>query len=85
MENTEWQVRAKAAGLNQATLALLLGKTPNGVSQGIRGKWNSGVPHDIISAVIAWELMAPDQRAAWVAAMKVARGLVSAGIVGGRP
>jgi hypothetical protein len=66
MDNTEWQVRAKAAGLTQLMLAQLLGLTPTGVSQGIRGKWESGVPQNIRATVIAWELMTPEQRAEWV-------------------
>jgi hypothetical protein len=66
MDNTEWQIRAKAAGLDQRTLCRILGLSTSAVSQGIRGLWASGVPQNIRAAIIAWELMLPEQRAEWV-------------------
>ena len=71
MKNTFWQVRAKEAGLTQETLRGLLGLTKSGMSQGIRGAWEGGiVPVPIRATIIAWELMGPDQRTAWIAAMR---------------
>jgi hypothetical protein len=70
-EGTEWQIRAKAAGLSQETLRLILGLSKSGVSQGIRGVWESGVPQSIKAAVVAWELMTPEQRTEWARLMGV--------------
>ncbi|CAO3418950.1 hypothetical protein [Azospirillum doebereinerae] len=72
MENSEWQIRAKQAGLSQETLRSLLKLSKSGVSQGIRGAWASGVPQSIKATIIAWELMTPEQRAEWV---RLAEGL----------
>lgn len=74
MENSEWQVRAKQAGLSQETLRSLLKLSKSGVSQGIRGAWASGVPQSIKAAVIAWEIMTPEQRAEWVRLAEEADG-----------
>lgn len=74
MENTEWQQRAKAAGLDQETLRRILGLTKSGVSQGIRGKWESGVPQPIKAAIVAWELMTLEQRTAWVGQVQLVAG-----------
>jgi len=66
MKKTEWQIRAKRAGLDQETLRGLLGLSKSGMSLGIRGMWGSGVPQPIRAAIIAWEMMTPEQRAGWV-------------------
>lgn len=63
---TEWQIRARAAGLSQTTLARLLGLSAVGLSLGIRGRWESGVPQGIRSTIIAWELMSEEQRRQWL-------------------
>jgi len=68
MEGHPWQQRAKAAGLTQKMLARLLGHAEITVSRQLRGHWESGVPRHVIAAIIAWELMTPDQRAAWLKA-----------------
>lgn len=62
-EGTEWQLRADAAGLNQELIRRLLRMTKAAVSNGIRGKRKSGVTPAIKLAIVAWELMTPDQRA----------------------
>ena len=67
MENHPWQLRARAAGLTQKTLAKLLGHAEITVSRQLRGHWESGVPQHVRAAIIAWELMTPEQRAAWLA------------------
>lgn len=73
MENHPWQLRARAAGLTQKVLASLLGHSEITVSRQLRGHWESGVPQHVKAAIIAWELMTPEQRARWIAeAEKVA-------------
>jgi transcriptional regulator with XRE-family HTH domain len=67
MDRTEWQLRAKRAGLSQKALAGLMGFAENTVSRQLRGLWESGVPRHIKAAIIAWELMTPDQRNRWIA------------------
>lgn len=70
MEKHPWQVRAKAAGLSQKTLAALLGHAEITISRQLRGQWNDGVvPVHVQSAIIAWELMTDAQRVAWVTAI----------------
>lgn len=61
-----WGQRAHAAGLDQKTLAQLAGAVPNSVSRGLRGEWASGVPGHLRSLILAWELMSPEQRIAWL-------------------
>jgi hypothetical protein len=65
MENSAWQLRAKAAGLSQKALARLLGHAEMTVSRQLRGQWESGIPQHVIAAIIAWELMSPEQRREW--------------------
>jgi hypothetical protein len=77
MENFPWQRRARAAGLPQRLLAWIAGLQPHTVSQGLRGKWKSGVPEHLKSLIIAWELMAPDQRKAWQAEIDAERQRVA--------
>jgi len=66
MENAPWQVRAKQAGLSQKVLAKLLGHAEITISRQLRGHWDSGIPQHVRAAVIAWEIMTPEQRAEWV-------------------
>lgn len=63
---SEWGRRARAAGLDQKTLARLAGVDPNSVSRGLKGEWASGVPGHLRALILAWELMTPEQRDAWV-------------------
>lgn len=67
MENHPWQLRARAAGLTQKMLARLLGHTELTVSRQLRGHWESGVPQHVRAAIIAWEMMTPEQRQRWLA------------------
>lgn len=62
----DWQARARAAGLSQETLRRIVGLTKSGMSQGVRGLWESGVPQYIKAAIAAWEIMSPEQRERWV-------------------
>ncbi|MCF1502887.1 helix-turn-helix domain-containing protein [Afifella sp. H1R] len=73
MENHPWQQRARAAGLTQRTLAKLLGRPEITVSRQLRGHWESGVPFHVVSAILAWEVMSPDARQAWVEAVEKAK------------
>lgn len=66
MEAHPWQRRAKTAGLTQKTLAKLLGHAEITVSRQLRGHWDSGVPEHVQAAIVAWELMTPEMRQAWV-------------------
>ena len=68
MENHLWQLRARAAGLTQRVLGRLLNHHEQTVSSQLRGHWQSGVPGHVISAILAWEIMSPEQRETWLAA-----------------
>jgi hypothetical protein len=72
-----WQIRARTAGLSQKTLAALLGHAEMTISRQLRGQWENGVvPLHVRSAIVAWELMTPEQRSAWTMAMaRTASGL----------
>lgn len=70
MEHHPWQRRARAAGLSQKVLAALLGHAEITISRQLRGHWESGVPRHIKAAIIAWELMSPDQRELWLKAIE---------------
>lgn len=61
-----WYERARAAGLRQATIAAILGYTADGVSRGLR---RDPVSEPIRAIVAAWEVMTPEQRIAWRAAL----------------
>ena len=69
MDNEPWQVRAKRAGLSQATLATLSGHAPMTISRQLRGQWKSGVPKHVIALIEAWEMMTPELREAWIKKM----------------
>lgn len=66
-ENHPWQIRARAAGLSQRQLARILGHTEANVSAQLRGHWQSGVPQHVKAAILAWEMMSPEQRTSWLA------------------
>jgi hypothetical protein len=66
MDNEPWQLRAQAAGLEQKTLARLLGRPVNTISRQIRGL-HGGVPQHLVAVIIAWERMTDAERVAWVA------------------
>lgn len=68
MESHPWQMRARAAGLTQRVLSRLLGHAEITVSRQLRGHWESGIPKHVVSAILAWEIMTPQQRDAWVKA-----------------
>lgn len=69
-----WQRRAKDAGLTQVTLARLLGRPVNTISRQIRGE-NGGVPQHLVAVIVAWEIMAPEQREEWMTATQKACGV----------
>lgn len=62
MDDEPWQRRAKMAGLNQKTLAHLLGVAENTVSLQLRGRWQSGTPQYVKTVIRAWERLSPDAR-----------------------
>jgi hypothetical protein len=66
MEANPWQIRAKAAGLSQKTLAKLMGRAEITLSKQIRGHFGDGVPRHVIAAIVAWELMTEAQRQTWI-------------------
>jgi predicted transcriptional regulator len=68
MDNEPWQRRAKLAGLNQKTLAKLLGVAENTVSLQLRGKWATGTPQYVKTVILAWERLSPEAREALLAA-----------------
>lgn len=37
------------------------------MSRHLRGHLQSGVPQNVLAAVVAWELMTPEQRELWIA------------------
>lgn len=59
---TYWQLRAAAAGLSQQELALLSGKTASNCSRGLSGGLTGGVPLDLRSLILTWEILSLDQR-----------------------
>lgn len=63
---TEWGLRARAVSLDQLTLATLARVHPDAVSRALKRDPSGGV---YASLIHAWELMTPDQREAWVAAV----------------
>jgi predicted transcriptional regulator len=72
MQRHPWQKRAREAGLSQTQLARLLGVSDNAVSDGLRGK-HGAVPAYLAAAILAWEIMTPEQRDQWVAAVEAFR------------
>lgn len=73
MDNEPWQRRAKLAGLNQKTLAKLLGVAENTVSLQLRGKWATGTPQYVKTVILAWERLTPEAREALLAAADEAK------------
>ena len=67
MDNTDWQMRARLAGLNQRMLARLTGGTETTVSKQLRGHWQDAPPQYVQTIIAAYALMTPDQRAALLA------------------
>lgn len=71
MGNAPWQKRVKAVGLTQKVLARLLGRAENTVSRQLAGKWEGGViPQNTWAAILAWEIMTPEQRLTWITAVE---------------
>lgn len=69
MENTPWQVRARAVGGKQKELAAALGTAENTLSRQLRGRRGRGVPSYIKAVIVALELMSEEQRKAWLQMM----------------
>lgn len=65
-----WQDRARAVGLRQSTIALMLDRSEWYVSRRLR---RVPVKRDIVMAISGWELMTPPQRVDWLAALDLAR------------
>lgn len=69
---SEWGLRAQAAGLDQKTHALLAGADATTVSRGLNGKFGPA-PVRLCSIILVWEMLTPDQRAAWVDGVRALR------------
>lgn len=72
MDTTDWQMRARLAGLNQRMLARLTGGTETTVSKQLRGHWGGQPPQYVQTIITAYGLMTPDQRAALLAQIEAA-------------
>ncbi len=70
MENHPWQLRARAAGLSQRLLAKILNHHERTVSIQLRSHGQRGVPGHVIAAIVAWEVMTPEQRESWLAKLE---------------
>lgn len=70
MENHPWQLRARAAGLTQRLLAKILNHHERTVSIQLRSHGQRGVPGHVIAAIVAWEVMTPEQRESWLAKLE---------------
>jgi len=66
IEKTPWQRRAIDVGLRQQALVILTDHDKTVISRWLRDYRQSGIPKHIRSIIIAWELMTPEQRAAWL-------------------
>ncbi len=64
VQGTEWQIRAKAAGLTQRMLSRLVDRPENTISRQLRGEFGK-VPGDLVALIIAYEDMAVDDRPDW--------------------
>ena len=65
MDGTEWQIRAKQAGLTQRMLARIVDRPDNTISRQLRGEFGK-VPGDLVAIIVAWEDMPPERRADWM-------------------
>ncbi|HEX5321483.1 MAG TPA: hypothetical protein VFW46_20165 [Stellaceae bacterium] len=61
--------RAAAAGLDAATIAQSLDLAPSSVYRALDGAPIAAAP--VAAVIAAWEIMAPEQRRAWLAALGV--------------
>jgi predicted transcriptional regulator len=67
VKNDPWQIRARRAGLSQAKLAKLAGRTETAVSEGLTGKKNGGVPPYLQNLIRLWEIADREGREAILA------------------
>jgi hypothetical protein len=61
LSDLDWRRRARALGLKQRTIAAILGACESTVSNWLAGK--SRMPAAVSAIILAWEIMAPPQRA----------------------
>lgn len=66
-------MRLKEMGISQVSFAEAVGLTPTNLSEGLRGSWATGVPQYLKALVLALEMMAPEDRPAWLATAKLER------------
>jgi hypothetical protein len=64
-----WRVKIRDLRLPQTVIAELLGRHKATVSQDLAG---AEPPASVRAVIAAWEIMTPDQRAAWLAELGVA-------------
>ena len=66
---TDLQIRARAAGLPQRTIAAILHRSPNTVWRALAAQAPDPAAVAPYAAIIAaWEIMTHEQRQAWIAA-----------------
>jgi len=70
MKDAPWQARARAAGLTQKLIAKLTGRNENSVGRSLAGeRQTADAPGPYIAVILAWEIMTPEQRDRWIAAV----------------
>jgi transcriptional regulator with XRE-family HTH domain len=67
MEDEPWQRRLKALGLKQNEFAEAVGLTPTNLSEGLRGRWKTGVPGYLKALILALEMLSSEDRQRWLA------------------
>jgi transcriptional regulator with XRE-family HTH domain len=75
MENEPWQNRLKALGLKQSEFAEAVGLTATNLSEGLRGRWKTGVPSYLKALIIALELLDEENRQRWLIKTRAERPL----------
>lgn len=64
----EWERRASASSLTRQTLAFISGVTEPTVDRQLAGAWP--LPRYVKALILAWEIMTPEQRLAWIEAVE---------------
>lgn len=71
MKSSPWQVRARAAGLTQKTIAYLTRRNENSVGRALSGvRQNPLAAGPYIAVILAYEVMNEMQRAKWLLALR---------------
>ncbi len=71
MKSSPWQVRARAAGLTQKTIAYLTRRNENSVGRALSGaRQNPLAAGPYIAVILAYEVMNELQRGKWLQALR---------------